>query len=501
MELVAILFLIGLGYGFKGTVDRVRSENRASRDAKVKEAAKAAGGKLPRHQRAAVVRQHTRGWWAREVSGGFPAARTGWHAGWIAHKTALARQQVIREEARTEHAETQTSFRKDLAEHQKRQRAAKAELDAQLAEWNHQVPDVPVQGRRAVQEAADEVTRKREEKAARKRRNAPLPATGTETPVPPLPADAVREAHAAPDPAKLWVFDSPESTRPAVREDARPDDSAHLRPGERRCEGCGGRGSAQGGTCPACRGFGSAPPSPMSPVAPADAVCTACGNTGRPGDPVLADPGGNIHLSHAREQQEAYWDRLNRMRQAEREPGPDAARNPQPICTSPECAGYGKPWDQHPTTTTWTADDERHGAIDDAVIGADHGFEGEFDTHPSPTTTGGAPVTDTNYTGILNRANARATEAEQDAALLGIRLQTSFTDADGMQAAKVDSATLSAQAELIERLTSAKSAVDAVGEQAAVVAQTVQRGHGGIQAAVDDAPIAQPAQPEFYGGS
>jgi hypothetical protein len=122
-------------------------------------------------------------------------------------------------------------------------------------------------------------------------------------------------------------------------------------------------------------------------------------------------------------------------------------------------------------------------------------------TTASPTTQGEPVAADTNYTTVLNRANARAAEAEQDAALLGIRLQTSFTDADGMQAAEVDSASLSAQAELIERLTTAKKAVDAVGEQAKTVASVVQRGHGGIQAAVDDAPIAQPAQPGFYTGS
>ena len=178
MELVAILFLLGVGGAIKGAWDHIQADARVSRAVKVKAATKAAGGSLPKSQRRAVVRRHTIGWWAREVGGGFPAARTGWHAGWIAHKTAVDRQQVIREEARTEHIETRAGFRKDLAEHQRRQAAARAEIEQALAD----APDQP-KGRKAVQSAADEVARKRAEKAAR------------EHGVPPLPADTVaREA-------------------------------------------------------------------------------------------------------------------------------------------------------------------------------------------------------------------------------------------------------------------------------------------------------------------
>ena len=88
----------------------------------------------------------------------------------------------------------------------------------------------------------------------------------------------------------------------------RPADSAWLRPGEKRCRGCRGTGRGKDGTltCPACRGFGSAPPDPDAPEAASGTVCTACGRPASPDDPVLADGGGPVHRSHAREQQASY---------------------------------------------------------------------------------------------------------------------------------------------------------------------------------------------------
>jgi hypothetical protein len=81
-----------------------------------------------------------------------------------------------------------------------------------------------------------------------------------------------------------------------------------LRPGETPCEGCkgSGRDKAASDACPACRGWGSKPPDPHAPEAAAGTICTACGNPARPGDPVLADPGGMVHHSHAVEHQAAY---------------------------------------------------------------------------------------------------------------------------------------------------------------------------------------------------
>jgi hypothetical protein len=88
----------------------------------------------------------------------------------------------------------------------------------------------------------------------------------------------------------------------------RPADSDWLRPGEKRCRACRGSGASEDGTgsCPACRGWGSAPPDPDGPEAAPGTVCTACGRPSSPDDPVLADGGGPVHRSHAREQQASY---------------------------------------------------------------------------------------------------------------------------------------------------------------------------------------------------
>jgi hypothetical protein len=109
-----------------------------------------------------------------------------------------------------------------------------------------------------------------------------------------------------------------------------------------------------------CRGWGSAPPDPVSPVHPDGTICRACGNPGSPGDPVVSD--SQIHRSHVLEAQARYQDDLARRREA------------------------------------------GASAIDDAVIGADHDYQGEFDPFPEPE--------DGNWpTGLPHRRNGDGTAA------------------------------------------------------------------------------------------
>lgn len=655
LEALVFLLILGVGYGVRGAVDNARADYRKTRAARVKAAEKAAGGKLPKHERAAVAARHTRGWWTREAVHGFPAVRTGWHAGWIANKTAVARQRVIREEARTEHAETQAGFRKDLKEHQKRQARAHAELERQMAA--DQAEGSPATGKEAVRRAAAgvaDLAAKRAEKQGQA--VPPLPADGVqyEPDAPPYPTreqrDEYRRDRSAPIPetARRCRFchasigqecapscptvlaaqangGAPAATDPpahahnaedqsrgaalaargiatcprccGVLEGASlenslfcrrcddlihksewvipPRDSAHLRPGEPHCEGCGGSGRNAAGNdaCPACHGFGSAPASPLSPLAGEDAVCGACGHKGTPGDPVLAAAGGyNIHLSHAKEQEGPYQDALNRMRRQENEPGPDAA--------------------------TWKAAVERDGEIDDAVIAADHGYEGEHElppsptpdteyerdlmpdahtdadewnpdkavwlrgashyqidydcrdigygpesgsgefiyrgpadgkhkfapvdggppiylfpdeitdirpaaesgqTYPSPTTTEGAPVSDTNYSTVLQNAKAYTAYADEAATSARQRREKAEADAEGMQAVDVDAATLSSQMDVVEAARSQEQAANALLEHATAVSNGLQQRHGGIHGAVQDAPV-RAAERTFYEG-
>lgn len=487
MELFLLIVVV---WAAKGAWDHVKTNLGESRDQRVAEVAKTfPKGALPKSRRKAAARQHAAGWWAREVRHGFPVARTGWHAAWLAHQTTADHHKARREEARTTALETRASVLKGMPGHKERQAEAQKELDAireQLAEWERQVPDVPPRGKRAVREAADEVARKRQE---RQRPGGTCPSCGApdgyghlkgcDPATPPLPADGVRR---------------PE---PAVTEAVRvrnAEDSAHLRPGEPRCEGCGATGRNAAGTdaCPVCRGWGSAPADPMSPLAAPDAVCTACGNTGRPGDPVLADPAGNIHLSHAEEQQEAYRDRLNRLRNHETyESEAQALRDGFEY---EDCENCGQGLDGH----TISPDPLGHAHVS---CKADENEPGPDSAtwSPSSPTTQGAPVTaDTNYTTVLTSAKAFAAQADEDAVTAKQRRATAERLAEEMQAAEVDSATLSSAMDLAERLKNAEEAAVQTGEHATALSDGLQRRHGGIKAAVDDAPIDKPAQREFY---
>jgi hypothetical protein len=497
MLLIGILFVIAIWDVSKSAVRNARGSAPSSSSAPARSAPGRPGGSASRG-----VRQRQAGYWAREAAGGFPAARTGWHAGWLAHKTVLAQQRNIREAARTGHIEAERDTAASIREHRTRQAEAQREIEDELAA--QQAKGSPATGRKAVRKAADEVARKRQEREQATGGRCPgcgAPdgydhLAGCDPSVPPLPADGVRRTEPA-------VIDTPVRAHNA-------EDSAHLNPGDKRCEGCGGSGrnADSSDACPVCRGWGSAPPDPMSPLAAPDAVCATCGNTGKPGNPVLAARGGNIHLSHAQEQQEAYWDRLNRLHKAR---------------------------------------EDRHAEIDDAVIGADHGFEGEYDTgaggapddykyvacpdcgadigerckpdchydpsqdrdasrNPQPITTTaspteGAPMTaDTNYTTVLQNAKLASEQADQDTVTASARRVVAQQHAEEMQAVEVDPATLSSQMELVERLQAAEQAAKETGEHAMAVYTGLQQRHGGLKEAHDDAPV-RAAQREFYEGS
>src|ERR1700729_2881226 len=128
-----LIFLIAVGFAFRSALDHVRATRQASEADRMKAAAKAFGGKLPRHKAKAAARRHTAGWWLREAGNGFPVARTGWHAGWIAHRTEYLQHAGQREEARTRHAEAQADAAETVHDHAGRRVAARARRDAILA--------------------------------------------------------------------------------------------------------------------------------------------------------------------------------------------------------------------------------------------------------------------------------------------------------------------------------------------------------------------------------
>lgn len=266
-----ILILLAVGFALRSAADHVRSARSASEADRLKAAAKAFGGKLPKHKAKAVARRNTLGWWLREAGNGFPVTRTGWHAGWIAHRTEYLQHAGDREERRTRHAETQADHAEQVVDHAKRRQAARERRDAIL----QQLEDSPTEGkgRKAVAEAARKVV------------------VPFERPHAPLPADTVGRPAVRPD-AELGPYAQ------LGDGDSAPRLSDHVRPGDPLCETCAGTGGPAGGQCPECLGWGIGPGDPESPEAGPDAICSACGNPSRPGDPVLRDGNDLTHRSH-----------------------------------------------------------------------------------------------------------------------------------------------------------------------------------------------------------
>jgi hypothetical protein len=304
--LLAMLLASGVTFAGKSAWDNSRKAVKASKAAKIKEATKAAGGNLPKSRRRAMARRHAAGYWSGEILKGFPVARTGWHAGWLAHRTAMHHHKAIREEARTTHLEQQASFLPSLKEHRERQQRARDEILA------HVTPDA---GKSAVQEAAGAVILHPDFPApqsapgtapaddgwptGRKRRrqadDAPSPVcrvcTKPASAADPLVPAGIGVAHRS-------HIERGEAILSAARERR---DSSWLRPGETRCPECNGTGANATGdsNCPYCRGWGSADPDPDAPETAPGTICEACGRPGTEADPVLHDGVSNYHRSHA----------------------------------------------------------------------------------------------------------------------------------------------------------------------------------------------------------
>ena len=197
MELVAVLLI---GFLIRGAMEHSKGDRARSRDQRVKEVAKTfPKGALPKSRQRSAARHAAAGWWAREIRHGFPVHRTGWHAAWLAHQTVADHHKARREEARTTALETRASVLKGMPEHKQRQAEAQAELDKIEEELAaQQAKGSPATGKSAVESAADEVARKREQRVMVTDRCPSCGAydgydhlAGCDRTAPPLPADGV----------------------------------------------------------------------------------------------------------------------------------------------------------------------------------------------------------------------------------------------------------------------------------------------------------------------
>lgn len=495
-----ILLLIVVVWATKGAWDHAKGARTASRDQRIAEVAKTyPKGALPKSRRKAAARQYAAGWWAREVRHGFPVTKTGWHAAWLAHQTTADHHKARREEARTTALETRASVLKGMPDHKKRQAEAQAELDKIRGELAvQQAKGSPATGRKAVREAADEVARKRAEKEQPSAGKCPACGApdgyehleGCDPAAPPLPAESVRRT----DPV---VIDTPARLHNA-------EDSAHLLPGEPRCEGCGGTGRNGDGTdaCPVCRGWGAAHVGPeFMGAAPAGTVCNACGRKGTPEDPVLIAPGGTrTHRSHAVQLHEAYADALKRHYPDDGEIDDavtDADSAPIPF-DPPTAQGAPppdrpEPWWRGMTEEEYEAEFQRRKAAMSSPKPQNAGGTA------TPAISGnGAPMSgDANYTGVKDAATGQAAHAEHSAAEITRQRQEAEALAEHMQAVDVDAATLSAQMDHADQLRKAEQALLGVPESAQTVSTGLAQRHGGLHEAHQNAPV-RAADRTFY---
>ena len=443
MEIFLILFLIGAGAAGKAALDHVGDSYRESKTAAVKAASGKNGGKLSKSRRAAVAARHAQGFWAGEILHGFPMARRGWHAGWLAHKAAADHQKALREEARTTHLETRASVLSGIPEHRKRQAEARALIEKALAEH----PDAT--SKKAVEEAAGAVV------LPWRPRTAPLPS----------------ETVGRPEPGPY-----------APRPDARPGDSSWLNPGESRCELCDGTGRNKAGNdaCPACRGWGGAAPEPGAPEAPDGTICTACGHPSRHLDPVLDVPGGPLHESHVLDQHDAYQNALIDARPAQ---GAGAAPSPATNGASTNSARKITDDGMRVATIPWQQE---------AALGSE--------ATPNGNGAGHMTATDTTFNSVLQASRGALAQSDQDTALIRQRKEQAYAVADEMVASHVDPVVIEAQMNYADALAKAEEALAGAGEHAGNTASSLERYHGGMQEAVDSAP-GQVAEREFHEGA
>jgi len=117
-----------------------------------------------------------------------------------------------------------------------------------------------------------------------------------------------------------------------------------------------------------------------------------------------------------------------------------------------------------------------------------------------PQPAGGTPMatqTDGSYTTTITAAKAQAEQADYTAADIAAQAQAAAQILEEMEAANVDAASLSDQADLVARLQAAEQALRSVTEQGETVGAGVTQRHGGMKEAVDDAPV-DPAELGWY---
>lgn len=91
-----LLFFGLIVWAFADVARDLKTRLGLSREARIAEREQQlAPRQMSATQRRATAARHDTGWWLREIFTGFPTARHGWHAGWVAHQAAVEQQRGI----------------------------------------------------------------------------------------------------------------------------------------------------------------------------------------------------------------------------------------------------------------------------------------------------------------------------------------------------------------------------------------------------------------------
>lgn len=116
--------------------------------------------------------------------------------------------------------------------------------------------------------------------------------------------------------------------------------------------------------------------------------------------------------------------------------------------------------------------------------------------YPPPPTEGNAMSGDTTYTQQMRELEAIRRDAEEEAG--SVRRKRMLSRLDILQGLGLDPATLSDAAAIDDALKEQEKAAQQTLDAVDAAINGLAKRHGGIKAAVDDAPVDKPAEPEFY---
>jgi hypothetical protein len=491
-----ILFLVLLGFAAKSSWDHVQKTRKASEADRLKEVAKSfKGGAVPKHRLKAAASRHTAGWWLSEAGHGFPVTRRGWHAGWIAHQTEAGQHRARVEQAKTEHAEKQAETMAALPDHQARRAAAQARRDEILAALKGK-PEEAKGSREEVQEAADEVARKRAEREQK--------ATA-----PPLPSETV-DRKPAPAPG-------PYAPRGVVHHD-----HTLVLPGE--CPDCGGPGPG----IPLVRGdrVGEVREQDGTLVARDAVVLSNDGRRvllqapdGRQIDAPSALPLPPTRRADGQPETEAdrkffdlresgYEGPIDQDGNAAPDEMPGAPREedlspippsdgaiPQP---GPACGNCGRPIGEHTAVDDPQAPDGRELACPRTAV--PEPGQADDSTPASPTTGGDTVPTATAETTYDQQLTAAAEVIRSaDAEIAELRVRRIAQQVENLATLGLDSGSLSRAAEIDDALKEQEKAAQRVLDAAQAFRDGLVRDHGNVNEAHQAAPQGG-AEKAFYQG-